>query len=47
MLYGARKPVRSDALVDIQNKLPEIPIGITDKPFWTIAKMDTYISAET
>jgi len=41
------KLARSEALVALQIKLPEIPLGITGKPIWTIAKKVTYISAET
>jgi hypothetical protein len=41
------KPARSEALVALQSKLPEIPLGITGKPIWTIAKKGTYINAET
>jgi len=41
------KPAWPEALVALQSKLSEIPLGITGKPIWTIAKKGTYISAET
>jgi hypothetical protein len=41
------RPARSDALVEIQSRLPEISIGDHDKPIWTASKLGSYVSAET
>jgi len=41
------KPARSDVLVAIQSKLPEIPLGTADKPIWSIAKKGYYACADT
>jgi hypothetical protein len=41
------KPARSDLLVAIQSKLPEIPLGAIDKPIWSIAKKGSYVCADT
>jgi hypothetical protein len=41
------KPARSDDLVDIQSRLPEIQLGDSDKPVWTIARNGAYVSSDT
>jgi hypothetical protein len=41
------RPARSDALVEIQTKLPEISFGSHDRPFWTASKTRAYVSSET
>lgn len=41
------KPARSKALVDIQSKLPEVPIRDVDKPFWTLSRRGVFVSAKT
>jgi hypothetical protein len=41
------RPARSKDLVVIQSRLPEIPIGVMDRPVWTIAKSGTYSSVDT
>jgi hypothetical protein len=41
------KPARSEALVDIQCKLPEVHLGVIDKSILTIARNGTYISDDT
>jgi len=33
--------------VDIQSKLPEVPIRDVDKPFWTLSRRGVFVSAET
>ncbi|XP_059441055.1 uncharacterized protein LOC132173556 [Corylus avellana] len=38
---------RSDALVEIQARLPQIRIGPHDKPLWTSSRKGTYVSSET
>jgi hypothetical protein len=40
-------PARSDDLVAIQSKLPEVPIGEVDKPVWTIARSGSYVCSDT
>jgi hypothetical protein len=40
-------PARSDDLVAIQSKLPEVPIGEIDKSVWTIARSDSYVWSDT
>jgi hypothetical protein len=40
-------PARSDDLVAIQSKLPEVPIGEIDKPVWTIARLGSYVCSDT
>jgi hypothetical protein len=41
------KPTRSEELVDIQSRLPEVQLGSVDKPIWTIARKGSYVSADT
>jgi len=41
------KPAHSDALVEIQSRLPEVHLGLIDKPIWTIGRTGTNISADT
>jgi hypothetical protein len=41
------KPALSEELVDIQSQLPEVQLGSVDKPVWTIARKDSYVSADT
>jgi hypothetical protein len=41
------RPARSEELVAIQSKLPNVPIGVVDKPIWTIARSGTYVYADT
>ncbi len=33
--------------MDIQSRLPKVHVGAFDKPVWTIACNDNYISADT
>lgn len=40
-------PARSDELVEIQLRLPEVPIGAIDKPVSMISKKGRYMSHET
>jgi len=40
-------PARSDDLVAIQSKLPEVPIGEVDKPVWIIARSGSYVCSDT
>jgi hypothetical protein len=41
------KPTRSDELVTIQSRLPEVRLGVADKPIWTIAHKGTFVSSDT
>jgi hypothetical protein len=41
------RPARSDALVDIQSRLPEIVFSVSDKPIWTASKKGSYVSSDT
>lgn len=41
------RPARSEVLVDIRSRLPEVQIGEVDKPIWTIAQSGTFVSADT
>jgi hypothetical protein len=41
------RPARSEKLVAIQSRLPDVPIGVVDKPIWTIARSGTYVRANT
>jgi len=41
------KPARSEMLVDIQSRLPEVPIGEIDKPVWSISRSGSYDCSDT
>ncbi|XP_059441719.1 uncharacterized protein LOC132174022 [Corylus avellana] len=41
------KPVRSEALVDIEARLSKVCLGQCDKPIWLGSKKGVYVSAET
>lgn len=41
------KPARSKDLVDIQSRLPEIPLGHVDNPVWKVAGKGSFVSSET
>jgi hypothetical protein len=41
------RPARSEELVAIQSRLSDVPIGVVDKPIWTIGRSDTYVCADT
>jgi hypothetical protein len=41
------RPARSEDLVEIQTKLPEVHLGIVDSPVWTISRSGVYVSADT
>jgi len=41
------KPARSDHLVEIQSRLPEVRLGVFDKPIWTISRSGSYTCADT
>jgi hypothetical protein len=40
-------PARSEDLVAIQSRLPEIVLGHVDKPVWKIARNGSFVSSET
>jgi hypothetical protein len=40
-------PARSDYIVVIQARLPEVKLGTCDKPVWTASKRGSYVSFET
>lgn len=42
-----QRPARSDALVEIQGRLPEIKIGDCDTPIWSASKKGSYVSSDT
>jgi hypothetical protein len=41
------RPARSEDLVEIQTKLPEVHLGIVHSPVWTISRSGVYVSADT
>jgi hypothetical protein len=41
------KPARSEEFVEIQSKLPDVPLGNVDKPIWTLSRKGVYVSADT
>ncbi|XP_059451249.1 uncharacterized protein LOC132182059 [Corylus avellana] len=41
------RPARSDALVEIQARLPEIRFAPYDKPVWTASRKGIFVSSET
>jgi len=41
------KAARSNALVDIQSRLPEIKISACDIPIWSISKKGSYVCSDT
>jgi hypothetical protein len=41
------RPARSEELVAIQSRLSDVPIGVVDKPIWTIGRSGTYVCADT
>jgi hypothetical protein len=41
------RPARSNDLVDIQARLPEVRIGTIDKPIWSGSRSNTYVSSDT
>ncbi|XP_059430260.1 uncharacterized protein LOC132163900 [Corylus avellana] len=41
------RPARSDALVEIQARLPEIRFAPYDNPLWTASRKGIYVSSET
>lgn len=41
------KPAQSENLVDIQCRLPEVPLGLVDKPMWTIARKGSFACSDT
>jgi hypothetical protein len=41
------KPARSEALVEIQCRLPEVSLGLVDKPVWHIARKGSYVCSNT
>lgn len=41
------RPTRSEELVDIQSKPPDVPLGNVDKPIWTLSRKGVYVSADT
>jgi hypothetical protein len=41
------KPAQSEDLVVIQCRLPEVMIGDTDRPKWTISSSGMFVSADT
>ena len=41
------KPARSEALVEIQARLPDVRLGLHDKAIWTASKKGCYVSSET
>jgi hypothetical protein len=40
-------PARSDSLVEIQSRLPEVLLGESDKPIWTASNSGTFVCADT
>jgi hypothetical protein len=42
-----RRPVKSEALVDIQARLSEVCLGQCDNPVWTVSKKGVYVSSDT
>jgi hypothetical protein len=38
---------RSEELVAIQSRLPNVSIGAIDKPVWTLARSGTFVRAKT
>jgi hypothetical protein len=41
------KPAKSEALVEIQSRLPIVSLGLHDKAIWTASKKGCYVSSET
>jgi hypothetical protein len=41
------KPAKSEDLVAIQSRLPEIPLGLVDNPMWKVARKGSFVSSET
>lgn len=41
------RPTRSDDLVDIQGKLPEVRIGDFVMSIWSVSKKKNYVSSDT
>jgi hypothetical protein len=41
------RSARSEALVKIQARLPEISLGLSDKPIWTASEKGIYVSFNT
>jgi len=41
------KPARSEDLVDIQSRLPKIPLGPVDNLVWKVARKGSFVKSET
>jgi len=41
------RPARSEALVDIQSRLPDVKFEVANRPIWIISKNGSYVSVDT